>query len=327
MFSEILKIIPKLDTKELDKMEKSLSSRFARVAKKFGKGVANTFKGGAIVGGAVALLDKILNPLQEIQEAMDKTLKSSDDIVTNAAQFQTSTGNLTKLIKLGEATGLDQDSLFTLLNKYQGAIAQARANPKDEAVSSVQQFTGEKDIGQSFYNFIVSLQKVSKDQQRLIQEQIFGEKQVLKMSDFLQSDFPKLWKDTGLDKVSTEKLGAAVEKLGGLNDLADILRVRTTTQDIFGKAGAINEGMIRARDRSEKLALEKENKQLKQYENLATISDTVVKMMGLMQEGLAQLGKFITWATPTINRLVTVVEGFAKGPMARGFMKLFGKGE
>jgi hypothetical protein len=46
MFSEILKIIPKLDSKDLANMERTLGIRFARVAKKFGGGIMSVLKGG-----------------------------------------------------------------------------------------------------------------------------------------------------------------------------------------------------------------------------------------------------------------------------------------
>lgn len=328
MFSEVLKIIPKLDPKDLANMEKSLQSRFTKLAKGFGKGLGNAIKGGGIAGIALGLIDKLLNPLKEVQEAIDRTLKTSDDLATNANQFNTTTGKLFKLVQLAKATGLDQDNLFQLITKYQTAVAQAKADPNDASVSSVRNFTSQPDTAEGFFEFIQSLQKMSKDQQVLVQQQIFGEKQILRMADFLQSDFPKLFSQVGLDKVKSEKLTNSIEKLAGLNDLADALTARREVQDIQSKSGIITENMIRARDKSERLNLEKENKRIQSYENLATITDTVTRIMGLVEEGLAQLGKFITFITPAVNRLVNAVEQFSKGPMARGIMKWFGgKGE
>lgn len=327
MFSEILKIIPKIDNKDLDKMTKNLQSRFAKVAKGFGKGIGNMLKGGGAVGLAIGLLDKILNPLQAIQESMEKTLTMADDVVTNAKQFETSTGNLAKLVKAGEATGLSQDNLFLLLSKFQGAVATARANPNDESVSAVRGFTDNKDTGAAFFDFMVSLQKVSKDQQRLIQEQIFGEKQVLKMADFLQSDFPALFKRIGLDKVSSNKLGKAYEKLGDLNDKKDEMAAATSVRDVFGKAAVINGSMISAKDASDRAALDRENRQIQSYTDLMKISETSAQIMGIITEGAAQLGKFISWITPTLTSIATNIEKFMKGPVSRGLIKWFGGGK
>jgi methyl-accepting chemotaxis protein len=127
MFSEILKIIPKLDSKDLANMERTLGIRFARVAKKFGGGIMSVLKGGGILGTATFFLDKILNPLKEVQESIDKTLKSGDDLKTYAKQFNTTAGNLARLQAFGKATGLDADSLRTILEKFQSSVAQSGA--------------------------------------------------------------------------------------------------------------------------------------------------------------------------------------------------------
>lgn len=327
MVSEILKIIPKLDGSALAKMERDLGSRLGRVAKKFGSQIGNLFKGGGIAGAALALIDKILNPLKEVQEAMDRTLSMSDDLATNAGQFNTTTGKLFKLTQLGKATGLGQDNLFQLMTKFQTAVAQAKANPNDDSVSSVRNFMDTEDTAEGFFQFIQSLQKMDKSTQVRVQEQIFGEKQILKMADFLQSDFPKLFQKIGLDKVTTEKLTTSIEKLANLNDLADTLTAQRETTDIIKKSGIITESMILAKNNAEKQALERENARIKGYENLQAITQTVDKIMVLIEEGINQLGSLIKWITPTINRLVEAVEKFSKGPVARGIMKFFGKGE
>ena len=324
MFSEVLKIIPQIDPKDLAKMERSLQSRFTKIAKGFGKGIMNVFKGAGIAGVAMALIDKLLNPLKEVQESIERTLKMSDDIATNAAQFNTQTGKLFKLVQLGKATGLDQDNLFQLITKFQTAVAQAKADPKDASVSSVRAFTGQTDTAEAFFNFIQSLQRMDKNTQVLVQQQVFGEKQILKMADFLQTDFAKKFTEVGLDKVSTSKLTGSIEKLAGLNDLADVLQARRETQDIMAKSGVINESMIRSRDKSERLNLEKENARIKSYNDLAAISDSVTKIFGVVEQGLAMLGNLISKLTPFIDKMSGAVDKFMKSPVVRGVKSLFG---
>lgn len=326
MFSDILKIIPKMDQSEVDKMVNNLQSRFTKIAKKFGSGISNVIKGAGIAGIGLALIDKVLNPLKEVQEAIDRMLHSSDDIATNAGQFNTTTGKLFKLVQVAKATGLDQDNLFMLINKYQGAVAQARANPKDESVNSVRNFTGQKDTVEGFFNFMQALQKMTKDQQVLVQAQVFGEKQILKMADFLSSDFPKLFKDTGLDRVKSDKFGASIEHLAKLNDLQDVLKVRRESKDVIVKSGIINENMIRERDKSEQLALDKENARIKSYENLAAISQSVDKIMMLVEQGIGLLGSLISKLTPMVDKLIVAIDRFMQSPMMRGIKGLFGKG-
>ncbi len=327
MFSEIMKIIPKLDQKDLRSMEKTLQTRFTKLAKGFGKGIANSLKGGGLIGAGVALIDKILNPLKETQEAINRMLQSSDDIATNASQFNTTTGRLYKLIGVAKATGLDQDNLFMLITKFQTAVAQARANPNDAAVSSVKNFTGQDDTAEGFFSFITALRNMEKDQQLLVQQQIFGEKQILKMADFLQSDLSKIASETGLDKVTSEKFTKSIEGMAGLQDLTDILAVRRESQDVLKKGGLITEGMVRTKDQSERIALQKENERIANYQNLATLSQTSEKIMGLVEQGVSQIGGFIAMATPWMNNMLKAIEGFAKSPMIRGVRSLFGKGD
>lgn len=324
MFSEVLKIIPQIDPQDLNKMERALQSRFTKIAKGFGKGLANIIKGGGIAGVALALIDKLLNPLKEVQEAIEKTLHTSDDLATNAQQFNTQTGKLFKLVQLAKATGLDQDNLFQLITKFQTAVAQAKADPKDASVSSVRAFAGTKDIAEGFFNFIQSLQKMDKNQQVLVQQQVFGEKQILRMADFLQTDFPKKFAEVGLDKVSTQKLTGSIEKLANLNDLADALTAKRETKDIIAKAGVINEGMIRARDKSEQLALEKENARIKSYENIQALNDSVTKIMGLVDTGISMLGSLIAKLTPFVDKVTLAIDKFMKSPMVRGIKGMFG---
>ena len=327
MLSAIMKIKPQLDNKDLKAMEKSLQSRFTRIAKGFGKGLGNVLKGGGLLGIGLGILDKVLNPLKETQEAIDRMLTSSDDIATNARAFDTTSGKLFKLIQLGQATGLDQDGLFTLIQKFQTAVAQAKADPNDASVSSVRNFVGQEDTAEGFFNFIQSVQRMDKSSQLLVQKQVFGEKQILKMADFLQSDFSELAKEIGLDRVGSDKLGRAVDKGSSLKDLTDVLTARRNIVDIQAKAGVINEGMIRAKDKSERIALERENARISSYTDLATISQTTDKIMGLLDKGIGQLGSFISFLTPAVNKIIAALETFAKSPMVRGVGKWFGKGD
>lgn len=327
MFSEILKIIPKLDAKELQAMEKNLQRRFTKIAKGFGKGLTGALAGGGIAGLAIGLIDKVLNPIKEVQEAIDRTLKTSDDLATNAAQFNTTTGKLAKLVTLAKATGLDEDNLFMLINKFQGAVAQAQIDPNNPANSAVKNYINQQDTAEAFFNFINQLQKMDKNQQILAQQQVFGEKQILKMADFLQQGaegFTKIAKITGIDKVTAAKATKSIEGTAALADLNDALGAGRSFRDLITKGGVINESMIRARDKSERLALQRENQRIKSYEDLAAISDTVSKIMMVVEEGIGMLGNLINKLTPFIDKVSAAVDRFMKSPIVRGVKGFFG---
>lgn len=319
MFKEILQIIPKLSPSDLTNMERSLGSRFGKIAKKFGKGLLGALSGGGIAGIALGLVDKLLNPLKETQEAIDRVLKQGDDIVTNAKQFGTTAGKLFRLQQLAKSTGLDPQQLFVLLEKFQGTVAEAAADPNKP--TSVRQFVGEKDQAEAFFNFIQSLQKMTKTQQVLVQQEVFGEKQILKMADFLQTDFGAQTKLLG--GPSAEKLTPGLEKLGNLNDLKDALEARRELNDVLKKSQSINEGMVRAQDTAAKLELDKENQRIKGYENLAAISDASARITNLVDQGVVMLGGLVTKVTDLTNNVKKLTESRA----VKGIMKWIGKGD
>lgn len=313
MFKEILKIIPRLDNTDLNKMEKSLSSRFGRIAKKFGKGMVGALTGGGIAGLALGLIDKLLNPLKETQEAIDRVLKQGDDIVTNAKQFGTTAGKLFKLQQLAKNQGLDEEALNVLLGKFQTAVAEAAADPNKK--TSVRAFVGEKDTAEAFFSFIQGLQKLDKNSQVLVQQEVFGEKQILKMAEFLQADFGSIIKNTRLK--GAESYTPGLENLADLEQLQRNFQTQREAGDIMQKSRLINAGMIESQNRAEKLNLEKENARIQSYQSLATISEASGKILGVIEKGFLMLSDLVT----KVTGLSETVRKFSGSSIFRG---LFG---
>lgn len=320
MFSEVLKIIPQIDPKDLAKMEKALQSRFTKIAKGFGKGLANVLKGGGIAGVALALIDKLLNPLKEVQEAIDRSLSKGDDLATFAAQFNTTSGRLAKVQAMGESSGLDAEGLRMLLVKFQGAQSEARADRSKD--TSVRNFADREDTLEAFFEFIQSLQKLNKGDQLRVQTEVFGERQILKASEFLNANFQDLGKKFA--RFDAAKLTGAADKLANLSDMNDQLAAIRGLDDLQAKAGVINSGMIRAKDQSERLNLQKENARIQSYKDLQAISDSVTKIMGFVEQGLALLGSLISKLTPFIDKVGAFLDATKKSPMFRGIKNFFG---
>lgn len=320
MFKEILKILPRLDNSDMNKMDRQLSQRFTKIAKKFGKGLGSALAGGGLLGLAVGVIEKILNPLKETQEAMDRIMKQGDDVVTNAKQFGTTAGKLFKLQQLAASTGLDADALYMLINKFQNTVAEAQADPKKQ--TSVRAFVGQKDTAESFFTFIQSLQKLqSKDPNKalLVQQEVFGEKQILKMADFLGTDFAKQLKL--IRAQPAENYTPGLEKIGELNDLTDALTARRTLTDTMTKSRLMNKGMVYSRDQQLKVELDRENQKIASYKSLAAIALGSDKIIGLIEKGLLAL--------TDLGAKVTNMEGVvSKIPTWRGIKGMFsGKGE
>jgi DNA anti-recombination protein RmuC len=126
VLTEVLKIQPKLDDKELNKMEKSLGSRFARIAKGFGRGL----KLASVAALGAAVLDKLVNPLNEVKQAIDRTLGKADDIVTNAKQFNTSTEKLAQAQGSWKRSGSDQRKHRLAPDQVSGGRGSSKAKPE-----------------------------------------------------------------------------------------------------------------------------------------------------------------------------------------------------
>jgi len=322
VFKETLNVIPKLDRAGMSRMERLLNSRFARISKSFGRGLMGVLKGGGVVGVALSMINKLLNPLKETQEAIDRTLRSADDTVTNAQQFNSSAGELFKLQKLAQATGLDASGLDMLLLKFQSAVAEAAADPTKQ--TAVREFAGEDNIVKGFFEFIQALNKMDRNTQVLIQKEVFGERQTLKMAEFLRADFDRLGKMVGVGDASTYT--APLEKLAGLSDLDMAKQAGREIQDTVQKSQIINRGMIEAKDSAEKIRLKRENEAIKNFQNLQAISETSAKIMTLVEKGVFLLGDFINFLMPTMNKLITSIEKMANSPIVRGVQGWFGKG-
>ncbi len=314
MFKEIVHLIPKMSASDLAAMEAALGSRFVKLAKKFGKGLAASLTGGGFAGLALGLIDKLLNPLKETQDAIDKVLRQGDELVTNAKQFGTTAGKLFRLQQIAKSTGLDEGSLAILLEKFQASVAEAVQDPNKQ--TSVRKFVGQKDSAEAFFQFIQGLQKLNKNQQILVQQEVFGEKQILKMADFLQTDFAAQSKLVG--GPTAEQLTPGLEKLGTLADLTDALEAKRTLEDTLKKSQVITQGFVESKDRQEKQNLDKENRQIQSYESLAAIAEASNEILNTGKEALLKLTGLVVQFTDLASNVKKITGSRA----LKGILKL-----
>lgn len=320
MFSSILKVIPKLDAATLRGMERTLQSKFTKLAKGFGKGLMSAIKGGGIAGLALGLVDKLLNPLKEVQEAIDASLKSSDDISTNAKHFRTSTGRLAKGIAIAESAGLDQDSFFTLLNKFQSAKDEAKEDPNKP--SAVRNFADRKDTLEAFFDFMSGLKKMEGSKRTVIENEVFGERNVLKLADLAEMDYAKQYTKLKLNTRSTDLATKRIDKGAALNDLSDELAAVRKYDRSVRLPGMLNESMAYAKDRTDRLAEKREEQRIGSYHSLVALSNTSEKMMILLEGLVAKVGDFIPKATKFIDTVMVKIDKLLSSPWIRG---IFGK--
>ena len=167
MFTEVLKIVPRIDRAALAVMESTLTKRFVRVAGRFGKGLEKVMKGNLLFL-SLGFVAQLLNPLEKVHDRIKELLGQGFDIEELADRFQTSPGTIKRMQAFGQSLGLSPERLNELMGKFADAIEKAReelANPFVEpsrATTAVSEFVDEKDLGKAFFQFIRSLQAQGK---------------------------------------------------------------------------------------------------------------------------------------------------------------------
>ncbi len=339
MFTEVIKLVPTLDRSALSSMFENLSKRFSSVARKFGDGMKSALKFGGLAGIATALISKLVNPLQKAEEIIDRVLNKGDDAVTAAEEFQSTPGKVLRLQALGRAKGLDPETIFNLVRKFQGALAKEQeaiaapekiqrklAETKDPvqrlalqaelktARETAQQggvlheFINEKDIVEAFFKFSQSLSalgRTDKAQQTVAETQVFGEKVRGKAVEFLNAtDFASI-----LSKLPSAKtLDVAATKTGNLNDLKDLLTGVRETEDFVTKSTLVNETQVKALDQSTRLSDKADNQTLQRFDALKSSSIAVQELTAKFDQFTTD---FLNNVAPEMVKGINVLSKFA----------------
>jgi hypothetical protein len=225
MLKEVLLIVPKLSNEALAKMERGLNSRFANVSKKFAKGIGSALMGGGKIGVLIGFLGKLVNPLESVNNAIDKLLGDAGKFKNLGETFGVSAGDIFKLVKMAEASGVSEDDVLANLSKFQTKIAEARADPKKD--TSVRNFTGIDNVVDGFLEFITQMRKMGVGDQAIVQKDVFGQKQVLKMAQFFGKDFQELTNQLGLKNTA-----ALTDQILGADKIGDYADIQKTIQSI-----------------------------------------------------------------------------------------------
>lgn len=169
MFTEILWVKPKVDDSTARQMENSLSERFKRVAGRFGSGLKSVIK-GSVLGISLGLLNKILNPIEALDEKIKSLLGHGQDTADLAERLGSKPGEVEQLRNVAESFGATPDQFKELIVKFAEGIEKAReelANPFQERTAQgllLGQFAKETNMVKSFKGFMEFLQKTEAGQ-------------------------------------------------------------------------------------------------------------------------------------------------------------------
>ncbi len=291
MFREVLKIDPKLDGAGLSQMESTLNSRFGRVARKFGGGLVGAIKSGAVAGAILGLINKFLNPLEEIQNAIEKTLHAGDDLTTYAKQFGTTPGELARVQAFGTSHGLTAEEVNQMIMKFQEALAKQALTPDEPG--SVSNYMGRTDVAAAFLEFVQNMKKMGATAQELVQLDIWGGRHTLKHAEFMHQDFAET--DRRLNAAGAPSTAELSQAAGHIDNIVDKKKYRDAAlvmKDLVDKSDMISQGTVDKISAAEEIKRQRENVNLSKFDEIKFLQDKVDKVTFQFQQFILDLPKY-----------------------------------
>ena len=341
MFSEILRIKPVLDPATTKRMEVSLSQRFSRVAKRFGKGLSGALK-GTILGISVGLLSKLLNPIQDLEDRIKNLLGESTDIRDLADRFGAKPGEVRRLQDLGQALGVKPDELADMLNRFGQALETARKeieSGEDLSLGSqaVRNYTDRENIVEAFQDFMKGLRQLGQGPSRTVttpsgvtkeetglqrrqnvEREVFGERFTGASRRLVETDLQKEARRIGEPNVN--QLNRAITKVAGLADQQRASEVRRNTEDFINASGNVNSTIIQAMEKRAAQEQAEATQRLKSYQDLAKTSEFLGEIMNMLKD----VTDIVVKGLRMLSELVGDIKEVRKSGIWRG---IFGGGK
>lgn len=324
MFTEFMRVKPILDPASAGKMERDLGSRFSRVAKRMQQGFKAALK-GSIFGLSLGLLNRLLNPLEALEERVKKLLDRSSDVRDLADEFSSTPGAVAQLQTVGQSFGLDPEKLTDLVRKFQAAVETARKEiaqgvPLSQASLAVSPFAAETDTVEGFRRFLQGLNRLNTaeltqeqrrglqlqgvfaptgvDARKTVEREVFGAPLTGAAKRFAGQDILGTALTLGIP--STQAQGEAIAKGANLADKQARTRARNEAWDMVSATNSLNSTMIAQMEETKKREQAMLDAQLKNFDSLQKsaqgineIKDQLIKISGPIVEGLGQLPTLI----------------------------------
>lgn len=320
MFTEILRIIPRLDEGRAKAAEMTLTRRFGRIAGRFGVGLKNAIK-GSVIGLSLAFLTRLLNPLQDMHDRIKKLLGETDDVRETAAKLGTTPGELLFHQARAEALGVKPETFLNLVESFRKAVEQRRQDVDEKTRTRLGAgdpllFQENSLAGfQRALNLIEAFQGVDPAKARAFQRELFGEALTGSQLKLLEpiGNVPLL----GNPSRSIERAQEASDVLGRR---ADAYRMITAVQDFEDRlrtsralTGAVTAGVLQTQQKE----LDKQFSELQRFDTLQkaaevldgvlaalnSVRDSLFKVLAWLNENGQWFRDFMTWVKPFVSGL------------------------
>lgn len=305
--SWIVKLKYVAEKASIKQAEKNLNSMFSRVTNTFRKGFKKALKGISFAGGIAAMgtaLAALLNPMSQLNDRINATLNKAGNIKDRAQGAGTDIKTYLALQGYAASKGVNEEALLQAMSRMQVMVGEAKAGTKN----ALYNYRNETDMGKVFYNVMNAIAAEQDPAARAkLASDIFGQRAIAQLGPlvtegFLKDDFNNILKGVNLSKVEKSVLG-----LDAMGDKQAALQFRREMQDLIAKGGSINGKTIQYQHAAEKIRLDKENAQLKNYESIAVIDVTLQKLLGIATT-------FVTKLEPAIVLLAGALDAASKLP-------------
>ena len=354
----ILNVKPTISSSDGRKMENDLNKRFSMVEQKFCGALLTICSKlrGIIAGGAVAGIGAMMtNPIDNLNQTIDETLRRYDDISSRAKQLGVSSGQLYQATAIAKSAGIEEDDFRSILTAYAVKLGEARKG--DDLMLA--EFAGEQNIISGFFQFLKSLQELEPSERMYYASKIIGEDDSAKLAELINTDviqrqkelFGNMtpeestkeiefvtqkpeYKQEEAPKVqnieiksddfeerktiaSSDKITRAIEKLADVEGRQAVLKGKRDVQNLLAKSGSISNETINLQNELAKRQQDIENTQLQTYE-------AFVRMQIAAEESKQILADIQAKLAPLVEKGVNILEKIYNWIMNSRFAKWAG---
>lgn len=295
-----------------------MSEKFGRVTKRFGHGLKNAIK-GSVIGISLGLLAKLLNPLNELEDRIKKLLGQGEDAKELANKIGATPGELQFAQFRANALGIPTDKfneLITAFSKVVDAQQQEVDERKKKKIGGdplVSQDNRLKGFQRALL-IIDDLMKTDPAKARIFQRELFG--------DTLSGNEKKLFDPTFKREIFgnrynvIDKLNSANNKLNTQNERYTEGSAKQNLQDFIRSANAVTPGVISGTLSNQQRDLNKDFKELTQYQILKNAADQVQEIVDILNGIKGYIFQALSWLKEngvTISNAVKLFKAYMPG--------------
>lgn len=270
------------DANSTKQTERKLNSVFDRVTKRFKSGlgkVANGLKTGlkltSMATGLATVLARVLAPLSELNDKINATLTRARDIKQNAAAYGTSVEELAALQGYAAGSGISAEALNSAMAKMQVLIGQAAAGENN----ILSNYAGETNMAKAFYNIMNQLAEETDNTKRAaMASEIFGARAITQLNPLISGGMGKDF-NSFIKQANLKEYAGAVNTLSERENQQSRLAFLTDINDTIAKSKIITASTIEKQNQNRKAALQRENANLSNYDNLASIDTSIQQIL------------------------------------------------